>query len=149
MYLFVCDVILWRKDYFMTVQNEIKWTWTTAWHTDQNTLQHTATHCNTLQHTATHCNTLSPIKMAQSSLSETSFYDEKNVLWQSKIKHTKHEILYFLFFTSFSLNTVFNIIFYIKLRVGISIRISWRIGYGVATISRLLIIIGLFCKRAL
>jgi len=23
-----------------------------------NTLQHTATHCNTLQHTATHCNTL-------------------------------------------------------------------------------------------
>jgi len=24
----------------------------------ENTLQHTATHCNTLQHTATHCNTL-------------------------------------------------------------------------------------------
>jgi len=110
-----------------------------------NTLQHTATHCttprhtaprcNTLQNTATHCNTLPFLQAASAYI-----YQWKQAYAFEKEPHALEKEPYI----------------WQDLAVGASRdgqcsqkRALEKKSYGVATISRLLKIIGLFCRRAL
>ena len=86
-----------------------------------NTLQHTATHCNTLQHTATHCNTLKQLVYA-SQLSAQLRQTAKH--WNT-LQHTASHAT--------DCQTLQHT------------ATGWHC-YGVATISRLLKIIGLFWR---
>ena len=91
-----------------------------------NILQHTATYCNILQHTATHC-TILPHTAAHCSMNE-------NGNLQAIVEE------------EFNKRMLVNIVKDYAHRYTCYILIN---RYGVATISRLLKMIGLFCKRAL
>jgi len=54
---------------------------------DDNTLQHTATHCNTLQHTATHCNVSTKASVASSLSAHSNTATHGNTL-QHAATHT-------------------------------------------------------------
>jgi len=103
---------------------------TTATHC--NTLQHTATNCNTLQHTATHCN----------------WYIEN-----LKALYVCRYVWIYVYIYIYIYDYVYIYTKYIYIHIYIYIYVyalqSRSIWYGVATISRLLKIIGLFCKSAL
>ena len=115
-----------------------------------NTLQHTATHCNTLQHTAT----LSPItRLEWRALMWTGIIVQMLQHTATHCNTPQH--------TATHCNTLQHTatlppITWLLWRV---LMWTWIIGsltlpkirldYGVATISRLLKMIGLFCKRAL
>jgi len=90
-----------------------------------NTLQHTATQCNTQQHTATHCNTLQHTAMHCNVLQRTA----------AQCNTLPHLAAHCNTLTHY--NTPENR------------QSAWKSLYWVATISRLLKIIGLFCKKAL
>jgi len=97
-----------------------------------NTLQHTATNCNTLQHTATHCN----------------WYIEN-----LKALYVCRYVWIYVYIYIYIYDYVYIYTKYIYIHIYIYIYVyalqSRSIWYGVATISRLLKIIGLFCKSAL
>jgi len=108
--------------------------------THRNTLQHTATHCNALQHTATHCNTLTHYTTGMKRVNVNRDNRSHNATHCNTLQHT----------------ATLPPITWLLWRV---LMWTWIIGsltlpkiqldYGVATISRLLKMIGLFCKRAL
>jgi len=89
-------------------------------------LQHAATHCNTLQHTATHCNTLQHTATHCNALQQSATH--RNTRQQSATQH--HTATHCSTLKSPCLDDV-----------------RWQ--YGVALVSRIDTIIGLFCKRAL
>ena len=103
-----------------------------------NTLQHTATHCNALQHTATHCNTLQ-YTATHCSTTCVLFSYTTCVLFSyngccvlsSYTVHFSHTI------RDFSRNLIH------QRDVTVSLM------YEMASMSRLLKILGRFCKNAL
>jgi len=84
-----------------------------------NMLQHTATHCNTLQHTATHCNALQ--------------------------QHTATQLVLDVYKTCTNRRALFCVHMYIHMYICTS-TCTYRCTGWVATIRRLLKIIGLFCR---
>jgi len=110
-----------------------------------NTLQHTATHCNTLQHTATHCNTLQHIPLVthvigprKKTLTKT-FGTQSPYLTARRGGHERKP----------PIRPVTTLVATVPNEFVRRVRDYQLSIYGVATISRLLKIIGLFCKRAL
>jgi len=121
----------------------------TLQNTLQHTLQHTATHCNTLQHTATHCEgerreTPRPRQMGTSQHTATHCHTlqhtathchtlQHTVTRQSDVRrlrssNQRQRLRFGRFFGSL---------------------FASRGDYGMAATSRLLKIVGLFCKRDL
>ena len=101
--------------------------------THSNTLQHTATHCNTLQHTATHCSTL---------LSTATLHRFYTVVLQVRCNTLQR--------TATQCNTLQHTTIHCNTPHVVVLKNQHIVlSYGVAKISRLLKIIGLFCKRAL
>jgi len=94
-----------------------------------NTLQHTAAdmYCNTLQHTATHDNT----RQHTASHDKTLHHTEHTVTHSNTVQHTLQHTRQHTPQRRFDAD------------------VEWSKRYGVASISRLLKTIGLFCKRAL
>ena len=82
-------------------------------------LQHTATHCNTRRHTATHCNTLQHTALLNATRCFGSRVASRQTRCCNSLQLTAHPSRHSMCY------------------------------YGVATISRMLKNIGLFCKRAL
>jgi len=98
-----------------------------------NSLQHTASYCNTLQHTATHCNTLQHTVL-EWCLGGYVVYTEDIFVFAQKISTNSGEK---------------PCIPVVVCAMCCSALEGLSSGYGVATISNLLKIIGLFYKRAL
>jgi len=97
-----------------------------------NALQHTATHCNTLQHTATHCNT----QQRTATHCKPPHCSEHRPSWRFRFFFWRFRFFFGgLGFQGIELS---SLIF-----VG---EVSGFRVYGVATISRLLQIIGLSCR---
>ena len=108
-----------------------------------NTLQHTVARCNTLQHT--HCNT----HTATHTLQHTHCNTHCNT--HAATHCNTHTATHTLQHTHCNTHTATHYVCcsvkcFWSLHMNVSVEV---ICYGVATISRLLIIIGLFCKRAL
>ena len=122
----------------------------------QHTLQHIATHCNTLQHTATHCNTRHHTATYCNSLQHTTA--QRNLLQHCNIHFTTHcnwqvcdsraEAHYgathcnTLQLRCNTLQHTANIK-YMAIFKGHCAAVRC---YGVATVSRINKIIGLFCR---
>jgi len=102
------------------------------------TLQHTATHCNTEQHTVTHCNTLQQTATHCNTLQHTATHC--NAL-QRTATHCSTCVAWFSHVSTRRVSTRF--------RNTISAPLISLSRYGVATVSRIDQIIGLFCKRDL
>ena len=103
--------------------------------TQSNTLHHTATHCTTLQHTATHCNTLQhtathPFDTSSRKRRRTPTYDTNLCVVSSQVVVKWHDAIA------------------TRLRRGKGHQLTSQRCYGVASVSRIDKIIGLFCKRA-
>ena len=99
-----------------------------------NTLQHIATHCSTLQHTATHCNTLQHFY-------NTLHHAEHFTTFQNTLKLSA-TLCNTLQHIAPHCTTLRHTTTYCTTRCN-------TVTYEVASIRRLLQIIGLFCKRAL
>jgi len=91
-----------------------------------NTLQHTTTHCNTLQHTATHCNTLQHTATHCNTLQHTATHCNTLQHMSERARAQQPQ------WTAFS--------------AYVFVYINKQYCYWVASISRLLTIIGLFCR---
>ena len=110
-----------------------------------NALQSTATHCNTLQHTAAHCSTLQHTATRCSTLQHTARYCttlHHFATHDTAIHYTLQRT------ATHSFNIMFRYIGTTKRCTILGVRL-FSDRYGVATIRRLLNVIGLFCKRAL
>ena len=109
-----------------------------------NTLQHTATHCNTLQHTATHCNTL---QWATHDIAQVFMCD---VGWLWLVGSFKLYVSFAgfrLFYRALLQKRPILLRSLLIVATPYRVRFSCAISCGVATTTRLLKIIGLFCKR--
>ena len=111
-----------------------------------NTLQHTARHCSTLQHTAAHCSTLQPTATDFNTLQHTATH-------YNTLQHTAthcHMGCEYMCCQRFMSSLRFAVSFTkepYKYRSLVRKSLKSQVGaYGVAMISRLLKMIGLFCR---
>jgi len=130
-----------------SIQYPLTW-YRTCFHartaTHYNTLQHTATHCNTLQHTATHCNTL---QCATHDIAQVFMCD---VGWLWLVGSFKLYVSFAgfrLFYRALLQKRPILLRSLLIVATPYRVRFSCAISCGVATTTRLLKIIGLFCKR--
>ena len=105
----------------------------------------TATHCNTLQHTATHCDTLRhclPSSCQKPNFSKVSWFLSGLYKMSKELNFEKFFYLVTDFGPRLSQLNHWTVVELYKMMLE-------DICYRVASISRLLKIVGLFCKRAL